>query len=346
MKRFFLTTISAFIALFAAAQTTDVQIATLQHGDETKIFTGVNAFVDAYNAAADSLDIITLSSGVFNVPGGISKQICVYGAGHTADTIAGIKPTIINSTIHLHHRDGVDENGYNVKALIKVDNSHFEGLYISGEFRLLENTTEIKNVVFNKCLLTGKLSLESNTSNISVVNCIVKGGIRGKNNNHGNLYVTNSVFSHIGKDANGSDIDGTVCIDHCMFAGWNVDCNISNSIISGYNINCAGSTLENNIFVGNIPSGATQNKENWSNVPLTAIFEEGTYEKDDWSNDYILRYPNKYLGTDGTQVGIHGGLYPFGRIPSIPRIIESKIDTETSVDGKLKVSIKAQAQTK
>ena len=53
---------------------------------------------------------------------------------------------------------------------------------------------------------------------------------------------------------------------------------------------------------------------------------------------FKLKYPEEYIGTDGTQVGLYGGPYPYNPTPSIPQIKESHIDTTVAANGKLKVS--------
>ena len=74
-----------------------------------------------------------------------------------------------------------------------------------------------------------------------------------------------------------------------------------------------------------------------------AVGEDGTYAA---NKTFALKYPDKYLGEDGSQIGLYGGLYPWNKIPSTPRIIASEIDAKTSAEGKLKVNITVEAQTK
>ena len=78
----------------ALAQT---QVATLQHGEEISVFYGQNAFVEAH-AAAETGDIITLSSGTF-VKTPITKAITLRGAGCAIDTVANTNPTVIGQNI-------------------------------------------------------------------------------------------------------------------------------------------------------------------------------------------------------------------------------------------------------
>ena len=86
---------------------------------------------------------------------------------------------------------------------------------------------------------------------------------------------------------------------------------------------------------------------NWYGVQNAGLWaaegEDGTYAED---KDFALKYPNRYMGNDGTQVGLHGGTYAWNKIPVLPRITECTIDTSDVPNGTLKVSIKAEAQTK
>jgi hypothetical protein len=47
----------------------------------------------------------------------------------------------------------------------------------------------------------------------------------------------------------------------------------------------------------------------------------------------------KYLGTDGTQVGMYGGASPFSPIPNYPRIKKFNVASQPTADGKLDVEI-------
>ena len=48
---------------------------------------------------------------------------------------------------------------------------------------------------------------------------------------------------------------------------------------------------------------------------------------------------SKYIGTDGTEVGIYGGDYPFEETTDFPRIIKCDVAKKSTVDGKLSVDI-------
>ena len=51
----------------------------------------------------------------------------------------------------------------------------------------------------------------------------------------------------------------------------------------------------------------------------------------------------KYLGMDGTQVGIHGGMLPFSSTPSNPQITKCNVAAKSTADGKLSVDIEVKA---
>lgn len=47
----------------------------------------------------------------------------------------------------------------------------------------------------------------------------------------------------------------------------------------------------------------------------------------------------KYLGSDGTEVGIYGGKLPFDAVSTNPRITKCEVDGKTTADGKLSVKV-------
>ena len=51
----------------------------------------------------------------------------------------------------------------------------------------------------------------------------------------------------------------------------------------------------------------------------------------------------KYLGTDGTEVGIYGGNLPFDPTPSNPQITKCNVASKSTADGKLSVDIEVRA---
>ena len=318
----------------ATAQTTDALVATLQHGDETKVFTGTDAFKNAYNAAADSADIITLSSGTFNSPDYVRKSITVYGAGWENDS-NGTAPTYIYGNLILKNRDIVDEDGNSIKGGGKLSGLHFEGLYFHNDLNFRENNgTWLTNMTFKKCYFS-RTYTNSSTENIRFEQCYTNTGI-GSNYFHKNMHISNCRFEYVSASTESSIfvensiLVATVQSDAAFYSNCIIYCPLEQ-----------GSTANRNIFVArnSAGSGVLENEANWYNIQESGIFADGAIA----NRTFELKYPNKYIGTDGTQVGVHGGRYPWSKIPATPRIVESNIDTETSAEGKLKVSIKVEA---
>ena len=82
MKKFFLLMMACGVALWGRAQQgTDVLMATLQHGDEVSVYYGKTALEEAYTAAADSGDVVTLSAGRISFFRFNSKDFYLFGGG-------------------------------------------------------------------------------------------------------------------------------------------------------------------------------------------------------------------------------------------------------------------------
>lgn len=333
----------AAISLLAAkAQNNELPTATLQHGEQTMVFIGVDAFKNAYEAAADSGDVITLSSGQFNSPSNITKSLSVYGTGFEDDEATGTKATVIGGWITLRHGDINDSDGNVIKEGRKVNGCRFEGIAVNN----INLESETNDIIITKCKFE---ELRANPiTNLTVKECVGK-SIRGNSYSYivfNNLYIVNS---HVGSIYSYIDNRSTIQVDHCIVTGslsQAVFC--TNSIL--YESLYSGATAKNNIFVGvnsSVGNGVQDMNNNWTGVADAGVWAEenadGSYAE---NKTFELKYPEKYVGTDGTQIGLHGGLYPWNKIPGTPRIVESNIDTKTSAEGKLKVSIKVEAQTK
>jgi hypothetical protein len=46
-----------------------------------------------------------------------------------------------------------------------------------------------------------------------------------------------------------------------------------------------------------------------------------------------------YLGTDGTEIGLYGGLLPYNTTPSYPLISKMEVEKQTTPEGQLGVTI-------
>lgn len=347
MKKIFLLFFVVLTFVFVKAQSSDVPMATLQHGDKTLVFYGSDALNAAYNAAADSSDVIMLSSGSYSVPGRIQKSISIYGTGFEPDTIIGSKPTVLYGNLYLEPRDVMheDEDGNVTTSRVRVNGIHIEGVKVIGSIGAQNFKNEIiRNLTIAKCHIIGEVSLSTESHNMMIRQSIVNGrvGYGGPNDILTvNLYIANSWIGCL------TWINGFLTMNHSILYG------IDNAFIGRYTNNIMYVPLSyvmvgcNNIFIGCGAGDNVQSYDNYPNMKPAAVFEavgeDGTYAA---NKTFALKYPDKYLGEDGSQIGLYGGLYPWNKIPSTPRIIASEIDAKTSAEGKLKVNITVEAQTK
>lgn len=110
-KLFLLLTVVMAFAFCAKAQISTV--ATLSHEGEVSVFYSAEALKEAYKAAVNG-DVITLSSGRFDSPGNIEKNITIRGAGMMFDdnmtVIMGdftLCTNVANDSIHQFTAEGI-----------------------------------------------------------------------------------------------------------------------------------------------------------------------------------------------------------------------------------------------
>lgn len=338
---------------FAQVQS-DIQSATLIHGDQTRVFYGMNAFSSACSAAADEGDIIVLSAGSFNSGSDITKSLTIYGRGYTTDTESGLEPTILSNGLKIVAKESQDEQGNQVYVYPEVT---LEGLYFPNYDLKIDGDTHgatLKNLKIRKC----KGNFESYTDS---ENCLVTQSVFSTFN-FAYTGCTAKQFnienSWIGLIKGNKDVTNNVNFDHCIIqnsaGGPYTNMYYYNSGIAHYTNSIIYSSLptystsSNNIFVSS--SGSTETVDangNWLGVSNALVWEEGNEDGSyDDTKTYAIKFPTKYVGTDGTQVGINGGHAPFDRISPIPRILAAEVDLRTAEDGKLNVSFKVEAQTK
>ncbi len=340
MKKFFMLTMLLCITLLGHAQATDVQMATLQHGNEVKVFYGWNALKDAYTAAADSGDVITLSAGTFSGLT-IQKSLTIIGNGFVRDEEKGIYPTIIESELNFSSRDAVNEDGETIKDAIGYSGTRLEGLKFMKNIHLRGKGPKGFEIV--KCYQlrsNAHIYLAASTENLTIRQSVLDNIYLGYYGDylHKNMHITNSSFY---LNYGNYNSESTIYIDHSI-----VDFHVCTATVTNSVVKSAGNdvTANNCIFIDSAPT--VFGTGNWFNKKLAGVFEE-TREGMWWEDGktFKLKYPQTYVGTDGTEVGLYGGTYPFNPTPTVPQIKESEIDTKVAADGKLKVRITVEAQT-
>lgn len=348
MKKFFLFTVALLGAMMVNAQQTEATTATLQAGDVSKVFYGIDAFKTALTEAQDG-SIITLSSGTFNVPASLGRSVKIYGAGMEDDAATGISKTTLRGNISINGVDGV-----------QTDNIYMEGLYVEGNIYISStDDDQMENLKVVKCRFAG-LDCRENSNHFIFRQCKVDGGMGGNNSVATGMMIQNCwVAGAIRGFAN----ESTLVVDHCILAGnrdadyssnWNGPYYFKNTIMyasgSGYYCNAIsdGGVVIN--CLSRFTRGGVITKVNcYEEKAWGDFFADGQSNGDFYltgtttPRTWVLAAPETYVGDDGTQIGPAGGEYPWDIIPSTPRITQSTIASKT-VNGKLSISIKAEAR--
>ena len=316
----------------AFAQT---QVATLQHdGEITNVYYGQNAFASASSAAVSG-DVITLSSGTFNSGGSFYYSgITIHGAGCMYDTLTATMPTIITGDVNLRNND------------LSFEGVWFTGTIISNNEQLSATAGySTNNVSFVKCNINAITTAYdyNRRNNWQLMDCIISDF--GMSTFHG-MSIINSVvrftaYTHNDNYNCTSIYNSIIIFDN----GLNIkNINAYNSIISTaseHNVsnctfdNCIGiKTGETSLFEGQIVQNVMEVNS------YQDVFENFTGEISN-SNNYQLKetIATTFLGNDGTEVGIYGGMMPYDPRPSYMRMKRCNVAPRSTVDGKLSVDI-------
>lgn len=327
MKKIFFLTLLAVLTIVGKSHAQEHLVATLDHEGTLSTFTGSNAFVEAHKAAAHG-DIITLSSGIFSAPDTLTKAITLYGTGIVSDSIHS--QTIINTIMYLSIPDSV------TKRLT------IEGIYFTKELCY----KRISNPVFNKCRIEEISSANTSSymrdalynqcrilyfwgSSATFNNCY---WAYANNGPMSNLHFTNCVI----QSPSFQYIFNSIFINCFLYST-----NSSNYLYSSNTANfCVGSlyqSSDSNPFSKLIDASTDIMVDS-----LGAVFKtwRGTYS-DQETFELTDEAKAKYLGNDGTQIGIYGGALPYDPTPSNPRITKFYL-TPKPAEKKLEIQLEAE----
>ena len=327
MKKILLSIVALCCTVVAGAQSTDQISAILQNGEETTVYYGQDALKSAYTAAQDG-GVITLSSGIFNNPGAISKNIAIYGIGWEKDT-DGVIPTTIKG---LDYQTGDDATS--------LHNIVLEGVFVDGTINVRQTDGMIvRKSRFNTFNVNG-----NNAKNITVTQCY------GGNVGCGNVDVYGLTFTNCyltGRVTN-VKVGSLVLFDHCIMTysnsyNWNdyshSRATYTNSIIThrggSTDIITAGATAKYCIFVVDGLNANVLSENNKFSVDMNNIFSDGGTGVD-YATDrtFTLVDQDTYKGNDNKPIGINDWV----KIPAIPYVK----NLNATVDGTdLKVNYQA-----
>lgn len=345
MKKIFL---AALVAVFGCVNQifAQNQLATLFHDGDIKTFYGIGALKEAHYNAVNG-DVITLSSGLFSSTD-ITKAITIRGAGMQHDSIAKIEPTILSGDFNISINNDSTFKGnsltmegiyHNAQGKVRLNTAVHNAQFVKCRFYeigMSKNTSVIGNSLRNSsfihCIISQQLYLEESAS-VSCVNSFIRSPYKNVSSSYESstslecrncviqtyTYIpTYSIFRDCIIYANSYSIPSTSNAYYCIGAGYSYLFSSVNSLTNKYvtNISEIFKTWDGK---NNISSLETENLE------LTDVAK------------------TKYLGHDGTQVGIYGGSIPFSTRPSNPQITKLNVASKSTPDGKLSVDIEVKA---
>lgn len=312
-------------------------IATLSHEGEVSMFYGASALQQAHEAAAHG-DVITLSSGSFT-PVIITKAITLRGAGMYSDVENDVYSTVVGGDLSINIPETITENltieGINFSNKLSVYKL-YDATFLKCRFTNLE-ATNIQNLKIVHCFVMYRASIKGDSSFNStafIVNSYIGSPM---SNEYSSVDFTNCVIQfRIPADGHGPNELGPVVLKNSIIVkSWQPT---TSERLFGSDVTvqrCVAVNYDHNIWK-NTAGGFTYPDASFQDVFKTACgdmwTESETYELTDEAK-------NKYLGLDGTEIGIHGGNFPFDPKTSAPQITKFNVAAKSTVDGKLSVDI-------
>ncbi len=339
-KSFVIFAIMVAFAVSASAQ----RVVALHSATGVSMYSGVNPFIDAYNAAQPG-DTIYLSGGSFAVPGVFDKRLLIFGAGYHPTSTQATNPTLLSNNFLIGgNADNLIIEGVQFAAGISVDNNVSVSFITIKRSRINggigfygDLSNPCLNNVLTECVIIGDIFL-TNATNTLISNSIIQDRIiiSKSNSIKNNVLLANRANWNDGvfHSTSNTEISNNVFLT-------------TNNLFAG---TADGNLLFNNVFVHPTPAFGSNpiSGGNYLNVALADIFVSHTGHEFSYNSNFNLKTPAQHLGNDGKEVGIYGGLFPFkpGAIPINPYISLKNIAAQTTSDGKLSVEIKVEAQTR
>jgi len=326
------TLVIILFALVAATGSGFAQnLIAVQNGGEPKFYQQVD---DAIGNSQDG-DTIYIPGGSWYINSPINKRLHIFGVGHHPKETLATARTILNL----------------VSLNSGASGGTISGCYLNNGMNINET---MSSFTIYRCFIPGILSeVKSGVArNFSLIeNTFGSVTLNGTGN-----YICNNIFTgragfseSIIKNNNFlyyNDFSGALSAN---------DCQIHNNIFYDNRSNFIRCILYNNINdgVNGIDSHGNQGSGNY----LDAVSQQSLFVnydrlihsgQDIYNADFHLTSdsPYKNAGTDGTGIGIYGGIYPWkeGSIPFNPHFQQVQVSPKTDANGNLNVNIKVAAQ--
>ncbi len=322
MKKFFLSMFALIGTMSVCAQNS--LVASLSHGENITYFYGVSALQQAVEAA-QSGDIINLSGGTFNATN-ITKAITIRGAG-----IDSSSPTYIAGEFNIANASD-DANRFMMEGIKCVNKVNYTGTFsnpyfIKCQFYSLRNyngSDAVTNIMVVDCKITNDFSV-GGTCSAYLINSFIK---QPDTFESSSITAQNCLITRY-------PVRGLINSNwtNCIFYGCNYSDVLPNSNTAN---NCINVQNYYDVFGALSEHTGCPSKI----YEYTEVFKDfdGTYS-DEQTFELTDAFKEAFKGTDGTEIGLYGGLQPYDSTPSYPLITTMTVDKQTSTDGKLNVTI-------
>jgi hypothetical protein len=271
----------------------------------------------------------------------VAKGITIFGAGFHQDSTSATQASVItnNWTINAN-ADGLSIEGVQMQTVSKLTSTVAHNIsfvrcrissvsFISTSAGTSTNYAFIQNVI-------GHLELNG-VINSLITNNIIEGRIEQCHNNviANNLLLLDASNSYYAiRNSNNNIVKNNIFTDPDAYA-----------ISPG-----TGNDVQYNIFKNATPNLGTVPLDfnNYKGIDLATVFVNQSGNLFDYTQDYHLltAAQSVYLGDNGSQVGIYGGMFPFkeGAVPQNPHISSKTIAPLTDTNGDLNIQIQVGAQ--
>lgn len=350
MKKYFVTLFLSVFCFVVQVSAQSSVIATLFHDGDIKTFYGTGALRSAHAAAVHG-DVITLSSGSFTATD-ITKAVTLRGAGMEYDSISVTEPTIISGDFSIHIASD---------STLQNNNLVMEGIYHNAA-GVITVKGSLKNPQFVKCRLYEIRCSSTGTfgymNYANFINCVIAYEVEFYSSGSAtfvNCYVYDMEYYSSNSTAS-AEFQNCVVKDpdfiyvrnavfrNCFLYATTANSSTSNKLpltSSAYNCVALSVTSSTNIF---------DNQSNTTNTQVSSLSD--VFKT--WTGSSLANFKTerleltdaaktKYLGSDGTQIGIYGGSIPFDPRPSNPQITKLNVASKSTADGKLSVDIEVKA---
>lgn len=348
MKKILLLALCTLFSLEVLAQNnshTSQLVATLQHNGRVTHYYDVTALKEALDASAEG-DTISLSGGIFNADT-IRHNVSIYGVGYRNMSSAStwvrgemyirVPSTEISNHLYIEgigfynnlRQDSVLHDPQIVRCyfgdnyVINTEQAYFNGAFVQcriNQYHCFDHlTSRGANATFVNCIINSLATKEGSTEVFR--NCVIRFDGSTHYQGYGNFDYWTRLFNMSFQNCilfcsnHQRDLPASAQAIHCVAINEG----------SGFFTNAHG--YGNNVIEGSSAESFAQIFRTWTG---------GWNDAEDYRLAEAAR--QYYLGTDGTEVGIYGGI-GFTAAPSYPHITRLRTGTKVNPNGTLDVHI-------